>query len=159
MALIVRPEPFSREVDRLFDAFFGQSDRSARRWVPAMDLVEAGDHFVLKADLPGMRDEDVKIEVEDGTLTISGERKSEHEASEGGWHRIERSFGSFSRSLTLPEHVDASAISASFNDGVLEVRIPKPEERQPQRIEIGTNGNGKPAVEGSAEETDPSVSG
>jgi HSP20 family protein len=152
MALMVRPEPFSREVDRLFDAFFGQSDRTGRRWVPAMDLVEAGDHFVLKADLPGLKDEDVKIEVEDGTLTLSGERKAEHEASEGGWYRIERAFGSFSRSLTLPEHVDASAISASFNDGVLEVRIPKPEERKPQRIEIGTTGNGTAAVEGSAEE-------
>jgi HSP20 family protein len=153
MALMVKPEPFSREVDRLFDAFFGQSDRSGRRWVPAMDLVEAGDHFVLKADLPGLKDEDVKIEVQDGTLTISGEREAEHEASEGGWYRIERSFGSFSRSLTLPEHVDADAISASFNDGVLEVRIPKPAERKPQRIEIGTNGGSQPAaVEGSAEE-------
>jgi HSP20 family protein len=153
MALIVRPEPFSREVDRLFDAFFGQVDRGGRRWVPAMDLVEAGDHFVLKADLPGLSEEDVKIEVQDGTLTISGERQAEHEASEGGWYRVERSFGSFSRALTLPEQVDASAISASFNDGVLEVRIPKPEERKPQRIEIGSAGNGKPAaVEGSAEE-------
>jgi HSP20 family protein len=153
MALMVRPEPFSREVDRFFDAFFGQSDRTGRRWVPAMDLVEADDHFVLKADLPGLREEDVKIEVQDGTLTLSGERKAEHEASQGGWYRIERSFGSFSRSLTLPEHVDASAISASFNDGVLEVRIPKPEERKPHRIEIGRAGNGKPAaVEGSAEE-------
>ena len=73
-----------------------------------MDLVEADDHFVLKADLPGLRDEDVKIEVQDGTLTISGERKAEHEAGESGWYRIERAFGSFSRSLTLPEHVDAS---------------------------------------------------
>jgi HSP20 family protein len=160
MAIMVRPEPFSREVDRLFDAFFGQSDRGGRRWVPPMDLVEAGDHFVLKADLPGLKDEDVKIEVQDDTLTISGERKAEHEASEGGWYRIERSFGSFSRSLTLPEHVDASAISASFNEGVLEVRIPKPEERKPQRIEIAANGGSQPAaVEGSAEETDPSVAG
>jgi HSP20 family protein len=152
MALMVRPEPFSHEVDRLFDAFFGQSDRTGRRWVPAMDLVEAGDHFVLKADLPGLKDEDVKIEVQDGTLTISGERKAEHEASESGWYRIERSFGTFSRSLTLPEHVDASAISASFHDGVLDLRIPKPEERKPQRIEIAANGGSQPAVEGSAEE-------
>ncbi len=79
MALMVRPEPFTREVDRLFDAFFGQPERTGRRWVPAMDLVEADDHFVLKADLPGLRDEDVRIEVQDGTLTISGERKAEHE--------------------------------------------------------------------------------
>ena len=161
MALIVRPEPFSREVDRLFDAFFGQQERTGRRWVPPMDLVEADDHFVLKADLPGLRDEDVKIEVQDGTLTISGERKAEHEAGESGWYRIERSFGAFSRSLTLPEHVDASAISADFRDGVLEVHIPKPEERKPQRIEITSSGdNGTPAaVEGSAQETDPSVAG
>jgi HSP20 family protein len=155
MAMMVRPEPFTREVDRLFDAFFGQQERTGRRWVPPMDLVEAGDHFLLKADLPGLRDEDVKLEVQDGTLTISGERQAEHEASEGGWYRIERSFGSFSRSLTLPEDVDASAISAEFKDGVLEVRIPKPEQRKPQRIAIGsTTGNGKPAaVEGSAQES------
>jgi HSP20 family protein len=158
MAVMVRPEPFTREVDRLFDAFFGQAERTAgRRWVPPMDLVEAGDHFVLKADLPGLRDEDVKLEVQDGTLTISGERKAEHEASEKGWYRIERSFGSFSRSLTLPDNVDASAITADFKDGVLEVHIPKPEERKPQRISIrsaGANGNGKPAaVEGSAQES------
>jgi HSP20 family protein len=154
MALMVRPEPFSREVDRFFDAFFGQPERTGRRWVPAMDLVEAADHFVLKADLPGLRDEDVKVEVQDGTLTISGERKAEREQNESGWYRIERSFGSFSRSLTLPEHVDASAISAAFNDGVLELRIPKPEERKPQRIEISSGGNGTPApVEGSAQES------
>jgi len=155
MALMVRPEPFTREVDRLFDAFFGQPERTGgRRWVPPMDLVEAGDHFVLKADLPGLREEDVKLEVQDGTLTISGERKAEHETSEKGWYRIERSFGSFSRSLTLPEHVDASAINADFKDGVLEVRIPKPEERKPQRIAIGGPANGKPAaVEGSAQES------
>jgi len=155
MALLVRPEPFSRDVDRFLNAFFGAGEERSRRWVPPVDLVEGEDHFVLKADLPGLGDDDVKIEVEDGTLTISGERRAEHEQHEKGWYRIERSFGSFSRSLTLPDHVDASAITASFHDGVLEVRIPKPEERKPQRIEIATNGNedGTPAaVEGSAEE-------
>jgi HSP20 family protein len=155
MALLMKPEPFTREIDRVFDAFFGQTDQ-ARRWVPPVDLVEAEDHFVLKADLPGLREEDVNIEVQDGTLTISGERKAEHEQRERGWYRIERSFGSFSRSLTLPDGVDADGIAASFSDGVLEVRIPKPEERKPRRIEIsssGSNGNGKPvAVEGSATE-------
>ena len=156
MALLMKPEPFSREVDRLFDAFFGQDRDATRRWVPPMDLVEAEDHFVLKADLPGLTEDDVKIEVADGTLTISGERKPAHERTERGWYRIERSFGSFSRSLTLPEGIDADAIKAEFHNGVLELRIPKPEERKPRRIEIspGTgNGNGKPAaVEGSASE-------
>ena len=146
MALLVRPEPFSREVDRLFDAFLGQADRAGRRWVPAMDLVEADDHFVLKADLPGLTEDDVKIEVQDGTLSITGERKAEHEEREHGWYRIERSFGSFNRSLSLPEHVDASGIKAEFKDGVLEVRIPKPEERKPRRIEIA--GASQQTIEG-----------
>src|ERR687890_551968 len=136
MALLVKPEPFSREIDRMFDAFFGQNEQQGRRWVPPMDLVEAEDHFVLKADLPGLSEGDVSIEVQDGTLTISGERDAEHEAHERGWYRIERSFGSFSRSLTLPDGVDADGIQARFDRGVLEVRIPKPEERKPRRVEI-----------------------
>jgi HSP20 family protein len=142
MALVVNPQPFTRDVDRLFDAFFG-GERESRRWVPPMDLVEAEDHFVL-------------IEIQDGTLTISGERKTEHKSRERGWYRIERSFGSFSRSLTLPDGVDAEGIAAHFDRGVLEVRIPKPEERKPRRVEIraGTTENGDaPAVEGSATET------
>jgi HSP20 family protein len=122
-----------------------------------MDLVEAGDHFVLKADLPGLAEEDVSIEVQDGNLTISGERKTEHESSERGWYRIERSFGAFNRSLTLPDGVDADGISAEFDRGVLEVRIPKPEERKPRRVAIkagAQDGNGgAPAVEGTAQET------
>jgi HSP20 family protein len=98
----------------------------------------------------------VNIEVQDGSLTISGERKAEHEQHERGWYRIERAFGSFNRSLTLPDGVNPDGIQASFSDGVLEVRIPKPEERKPRRIEISNasgNGNGQPAaVEGSAHE-------
>ena len=157
MALVVNPQPFSRDVDRLFDAFFGGDREGARRWVPPMDLVEGDDHFVLKADLPGLGEEDVTIEVQDGTLKISGERRAEHEAHERGWYRIERPHGSFSRSLTLPDGVDAEGISAEFDRGVLSVRIPKPEERKPRRVEIkagaGSNGNGgAPAVEGSAQE-------
>jgi HSP20 family protein len=152
MALLMKPEPFTREIDRVFDAFFGQTDQ-ARRWVPPVDLVEAEDHFVLKADLPGLSEGDVNIEVQDGTLTISGERKAEHEEHEKGWYRIERSFGRFSRSLTLPDGVETDRIGASFEDGVLEVRIPKPEERKPRRIEISSTGNGTPtALEGSATE-------
>jgi len=157
MALLMKPEPFTREIDRVFDAFFGQNEQQARRWVPPVDLVEAEDHFVLKADLPGLSEEDVSIEVQDGSLTISGERKAEHEEHARGWYRIERAFGSFNRSLTLPDGVDPDRIQASFSHGVLEVRIPKPEQRKPRRIEISSasgNGNGKPAaVEGSAKET------
>ena len=155
MALLMKPEPFTREVDRLFDAFFGGGESAAgRRWVPPMDLVEADDHFVLKADLPGLAEDDVAIEIQDGTLKISGERRAEHEEREQGWYRIERSFGSFQRSLSLPEGVNPDGVTAEFDKGVLELRIPKPEERKPRRIEIKPHaGNGRPAeVEGTAEE-------
>lgn len=150
MALLMRPEPFSQEVNRLFNTLLGDVDAAegARRWVPAMDLVEADDHFVLNADLPGLSDEDVAIEVQDGALTISGERKAERSESDRGWYRMERSFGRFTRSLTLPEGVNPEGIEASFDRGVLEVHIPKPEERKPRRIAIG-GGNGRPpTIEG-----------
>jgi HSP20 family protein len=154
MALLMKPEPFSQEVNRLFNTLFDVSDSGVQRWVPAMDLSEADDHFVLRADLPGLGEDDVSIEIQDNTLTISGERKSEHEERKRGRYRVERSFGRFSRSLTLPEGVDADAISAEFEKGVLEVRIPKPEERKPRRVAIkAESGNGeRPAVEGAAEE-------
>lgn len=156
MATLVRWDPareldlFHNEMNRLFDAFFGVGPRNgngARRWVPAMDLVEEDDSLVVKADLPGLSRDDVSIEIEDGVLTISGERKSEHSERRDGYVRIERGYGSFARSLRLPEGVDAEQVKASFANGVLEVRIPKPEERKPHRVEI-TSG----ALEGEASE-------
>ena len=145
---VVRWEPFremstlQNEMNRLFNTVFetptpGNGGGTLRRWMPAMDLVETPEHFVLRADLPGMTQDDVKIEFDDGTLTVSGERKAEHESKNEGYYRVERAFGSFSRSLTLPQGVDAEAVTANFENGVLEVRIPKPEERKPRRIEIG----------------------
>jgi HSP20 family protein len=153
---IVRWEPLrelgslQNEMNRLFNTVFDTPAPSGsgtlRRWMPAMDLVESGDEFVLRADLPGMSEEDVKIEFEDGTLTVSGERKAEHEEREEGYYRVERAFGAFSRSLTLPKGIDAEAVSASFDRGVLEIHIPKPEERKPRRIEIG--GSAQQTIEG-----------
>src|ERR687883_145081 len=131
------------EINRLFTTFFdtpttaGGNGGALRRWIPAMDLVETEDHFVLRADLPGLTEADVNLEVEDNVLTISGERKAEHETSKEGYHRVERAFGAFSRSLTLPEGVDAEAVEANFDRGVLEIRIPKPEQRKPRKISIG----------------------
>jgi HSP20 family protein len=137
------------EVNRLFDTFFGgrPANGGMRRWVPPMDLVETEDHLVLKADLPGLERDDVNLEVKDGVLTVSGERKAEQEERTDGFYRVERAFGGFSRSMSLPENVDAERISASFDKGVLEVRIPKPEERKPHRVQIGAG-----TVEGDATE-------
>ena len=153
---IVRWEPLREltslqsEMNRLFNTAFDtpQGNAPARRWAPPMDLLETDEHFVLRADLPGVSEEDVSIELEDTVLTVSGERKAEHEANGEGFHRVERSFGRFSRSLTLPKGVDAEAVSAAFDHGVLEVRIPKPAERKPRRISIGAAGQRD--LEGSA---------
>jgi HSP20 family protein len=153
---VVRWEPLrelgslQNEMNRLFNTVFDSphpgNGGTLRRWMPAMDLVETDDRFVLRADLPGLAEEDIKIEFEDGTLTVSGERKAEHEAKNGGYYRVERAFGAFSRSLTLPQGIDAEAVTASFDRGVLEIGIPKPEQRKPRRIEIG--GAAQQTIEG-----------
>jgi HSP20 family protein len=155
---LVRWEPvrelssLQSEMNRLFNTFFDTPTTAGngptRRWVPSMDLVETDEHFVLRADLPGLSEEDVAIELEDNVLTVSGERKAEHEDKKEGFYRVERSYGQFRRSLTLPEGVDADGIEASFDKGVLEVRIPKPAERKPRRVAIKV-GDAAPAIEGT----------
>lgn len=143
----VRWEP---EVTRLFTTLFdtpttGQS-APARRWAPAMDLAESADHYVLRADLPGLAPDDVTIELHDRVLTVAGERRPE-EPDGGRFVRIERASGAFSRTVTLPEGVDVDAVAASFVNGVLEVRIPKPEQRKPRRVAIDTGDRAK-VIEG-----------
>jgi HSP20 family protein len=147
------------EMNRLFNSLFDTPARAstgpvARRWIPAMDLVEEGDHYVLRADLPGLSEKDVNIELESDVLTISGERNAERTDEKGGYHRVERAYGSFSRSLTLPEGINPEAVQAKFDRGVLEVRIPKPEQVKPRKVTISV-GSGAGAhdeiVEGSAQ--------
>lgn len=148
------------EMNRLFNTFFeapqgaanGQT-QALRRWIPAMDLVETDDDFVLRADLPGLTEGDVNIEMEDNVLTVSGERKAEHEERKEGYYRVERASGSFSRSLTLPEGVDPDRVRASFDKGVLEVRIPKPEQRKPRKVTISAGGEAGTAAVGGAQAT------
>jgi len=132
---LVRWEPSA-----LFGNFFDAPPvaQVRQRWVPAIDLVEAAEEYLLRADLPGLGGDDVKVELDDGVLTVSGERRSEGEHSANGYRRIERASGSFRRSLTLPAGVDAEQIRASFADGVLEVHIPRPEQRKPHRVTIET---------------------
>jgi len=162
MALI-RWEPaqelgtIQNEMNRLFNTFFdapsGQhrdgESAGLRRWVPPMDLVETGEDFVLRADLPGMTEKDLNIELEDNVLAISGERKSEHEERNEGYYRVERASGTFRRSLTLPEGVDPEKVRASFDNGVLEVRVPKPEERKPRKVSISASRGKARTIEGS----------
>jgi len=151
MTLLMKPEPFGGDLHRLFDTLFeDRSSATRQRWMPAMDLVEAEDHFVLKADLPGLSEDDVAIELQDGTLKISGERKAEHEERHEGYYRVERATGSFARSLSLPEGIEAESVKASFDNGVLTVRIPKPVQAKPRRVKIGVGESAGKTIEAEA---------
>lgn len=145
---LVRWEPV-----RLVNSFFDTSTAAApatgaRRWVPAMDLFETDEHFVLEADLPGLGQEDITLEFEDGVLTLAGERRFERKARRDGFYRLERGIGTFHRTLKLPEGIDPESLSASFDRGVLTVTIPKPEERKPRRVAIQV-GDSPKAIEGA----------
>ena len=140
---IVRWEPArdlaTMEVDRLqrmFDNLFG--DNAQRGWMPAVDIFETeGREFVLKAELPGVKREDINLTFENDVLTIRGERKFSDEVKRDHYHRIERHYGAFSRSFTVPPTIDSSRIAASFKDGVLTIRMAQREEARPKQIEVG----------------------
>jgi HSP20 family protein len=141
---VIRWEPVAElntiqnEMNRLFNSVFDETPRTGagRRWLPPMDLLETTEHFVLRADLPGLSDGDVNVQLQDNVLTVSGERNAEQEQQQEGYLRLERASGAFSRSLTLPDGVDPDAIRAHFDRGVLEIRIPKPEQRKPRQVQI-----------------------
>lgn len=141
---IVRFEPFrdlaifQDRVNRLFGDLYGQREEGVlSNWVPAVDIYE-GDNkgLVLKADLPDVKREDVSVTVENNTLTLSGERKLESDVKQEQYHRIERAYGRFSRSFSLPTTVDASQIAAEFKNGVLTIRLPFREEAKPRSIDV-----------------------
>jgi HSP20 family protein len=139
---IVRWEPArelaSMEIDRLnqmFSDFYGQA--FSRAWVPAVDIYETDAHeVVLKAELPDMKREDINLTFENGVLTLKGERKFEQEAKKENYQRVERHHGTFTRSFTLPNTVDATRISAAYKDGVLTIRLPQREEAKPKQIAV-----------------------
>jgi HSP20 family protein len=114
----------------------GEEALSLADWAPVVDISEDDKEFTIKAELPGLKREDVKVTVEDGVLAISGERKTEKEEKNKKFHRVERSYGSFLRSFTLPEGADATKVNAEFSDGVLNVRLAKTPKAQPKSIEI-----------------------
>src|SRR5688572_2051419 len=125
-------EPFARFAAR------EDEDLVSGTWVPAVDVAETQEKIVVRAEVPGMKQEDIQIEFENGLLTIRGERQIEK--SEGmTWHRVERVYGGFSRSFTLPRTVDAEKISANYREGILEIEVPKREEAKPKQIRITVN--------------------
>lgn len=109
-------------------------------WIPALDVWETDGSIIISVDLPGIDEDRISIEIEDGVLTISGEREKKVEQQDEGFYRFERRYGSFSRSVTLPQGVDEAGVEAQFADGVLEVSVPKPVEKKAKRIVIGPKG-------------------
>lgn len=114
----------------------GEEAITATDWAPLVDISEDEKEFIVKAELPGLKKEEVKVTVEDGVMTISGERKVEKEEKTKKYHRIERSYGKFERSFTLPDQADGSRIAAEFKDGMLQVHLPKSEKAGPKALEV-----------------------
>jgi HSP20 family protein len=159
MANLARWDPFQDllaiqdEMNQLFGQATGQGGRTTggeagtRAWAPALDIAERNDAYVVTVEVPGIKPEQLDITLENGALTISGERRFETETKEEQYHRIERRYGAFRRSITLPDRVKADAVEASFEDGLLQVVVPKAEEAKPKRIEVRA---GRPSVEGTS---------
>jgi HSP20 family protein len=152
MTTIARWEPFRGlstlhdQVNRLFNetVLRGQGEDSAlTTWSPAVDIYETENELVVKADLPDVAEKDIDVRVENNLLTIRGERKFEKSVSEDNYLRVERSYGAFSRSFSLPNTVNAEAIHAEYKNGVLTVTIPKREESKPRSVKVSISSNGK----------------
>ena len=142
MTTLVRWEPFrelatfQNEMSRLMNGLFDGPGRVTQNWVPPLDMWETPSEVVYAFDLPGIPEEKISIEVADDTLTVSAERDQTQETSEDGFYRFERRHGTFARAVGLPQGVDQDRIAARYENGVLEIRVPKPEEQLPKRITL-----------------------
>jgi len=154
MSTLARWEPFTRwsplkeleEMEKRLSGYFGRAPVAANgdkkeaitvaEWSPLVDITEDEKEYTIKAELPDVKKEDIKLNVHDDVLTITGERKYEKEEKGKKYHRVERAYGSFMRSFTLPEDADGSKIAAEYKDGLLKVRLPKSEKAKPKAIEV-----------------------
>jgi HSP20 family protein len=158
MATLVRWEPFRElaglhnEMARLMNATFGDegNGRTERSWVPAVDVWENEGELVYAFDLPGVAKDKISVELEDGALSVSAERERMEEVNDERFYRFERRFGTFTRTVGVPQGIDESQIKADYRDGVLEVHVPKPEQAKPRRIEIGAGDGEQATIEGTS---------
>jgi len=142
MTTLVRWEPFrelasfQNEMSRLMNGLFDGPGRTTQNWVPALDVWETENEVVYAFDLPGIPEDAISIEVKDDTLTVSAQREKTEETSDDGFYRFERRYGTFARAVGLPQGVNQDQIEARYENGVLEIRVPKPEAQKPRRIEL-----------------------
>jgi HSP20 family protein len=158
MASIIRWEPFrelaalQNDMGRLMGAWLGEGNGDvSRQWVPAVDVWETNDEVVYAFDLPGIPQDQISVEYEDGALTVSAERTREHKVEQDQFTRYERRFGTFARTVGLPQGVTEDQIRAEYRDGVLELHVAKPEQQKPRRIPVG--GQQQARIEGSSHQT------
>jgi HSP20 family protein len=155
MTTVVRWEPLRElaslqtEMSRFMNGLLEENGRATQGWVPAVDVWETEDELVYAFDLPGIPEEEIAVELEDGALTVSAERQRGHKVEGDRFYRYERRFGSFSRTIGLPQGVSEDAITANYENGMLEVHVAKPEQPKPRRIQVGS---AQPTIEGSSEE-------
>lgn len=156
MATLVRWDPFrevatmQNELSRLMNGIFESTGRPEQAWVPTVDVWETADSVVYAFDLPGVAQDVISVEVDDGALTVSATRQRAKEVEDERYHRLERRYGTFSRTVGLPQGVSEDAIRASYRDGVLEITVPKPEQVKPKRIQVGSSAQA--TIEGEAKQ-------
>jgi HSP20 family protein len=158
MATLVRWEPFrelaalQNDMGRLMSTFLGQGqvngENGDRSWMPAVDVWETDNELVYAFDIPGISEDEINVEYDDGALTVSGTRERTEQTEDDRFYRYERRFGSFSRTVGLPQSVEEDAIRADYRNGVLEIHVPKPEAPKPRRIQIGSGEQA--TIEGSS---------
>ena len=158
MATLVRWEPFrelaalQNDMGRLMSTFLGQGqvngENGERSWMPAVDVWETDNELVYAFDIPGISEDEISVEYDDGALTVSGKRERKEQRQDDRFYRYERRFGSFSRTVGLPQAVEEDAIRADYRNGVLEIHVPKPEAPKPRRIQIGSGEQA--TIEGSS---------
>jgi HSP20 family protein len=155
MATLVRWTPFTElpslqnELSRFMNGLLEGNGRSTQGWIPTADVWEREGEIVYAFDLPGVSEDKISVELDDGALTISAEREREQTVEDGRYYRYERRFGTFTRTIGVPEGVTEDSVSASYTDGVLEVHVRKPEQPKPKKIQVGT-GSEQKTIEGNA---------
>ena len=157
MATMVRWAPFSElaslhnEMSRFMNGLVEGNGRASQSWVPTADVWETENEVVYAFDLPGIPEDKISVELDDKTLTVTAEREREEKVEDGRYFRFERRFGTFARTIGLPQGVTEEQIKAQYANGVLELHVAKPEQPKPRKIQIGLTGTEQKTIEGSAE--------